>query len=271
MLAFLLIAAAGACNLAVCFIFMDAGGRFATEIAYAGEFRAVFRELTLCVREGFVNDGVLGDQETIWRTAGDLKENMQMLHRSLMFGNTTMGLPGFINRDAVQDSLWFDDSCLHINGTAGCRAESLLDKATFDHGLQGVLDFFYFMTESSLAMGSCGEAACGPFSRDRMENTVPLMLFQHVADIYIANSLEIAVDLLVDETAANVARVTMVETIILAFNIVFLVSLYVFLFYPMLVRLESESGRTMQLLTMYPRAIVMEIPYLCSYFVKVRQ
>mmetsp|Transcript_41164 Transcript_41164/g.66750 ORF Transcript_41164/g.66750 Transcript_41164/m.66750 type:complete len:1546 (-) Transcript_41164:720-5357(-) len=271
MLAFLLIAIAAAANLAVCYVFMDAGGRFASEIALAGELRVTVREMTLWIREGYINDNVLGEQDVIWKKAAELEDSLKMLQRSLMFGNSSMGLTGFVNRYPPQDNLWFSDGCLHIDGPAACKNQTRLEQSTYGHGLSSVMSYFIDQAVSSIAQGKCPQASCGPLTRDRLENSTALMELEKVADDYVDQSLKKSVDYLVEETLINVATVNMVETIILSFNIVFLGSLYVFLFHPMLIRLDSESGRTTQLLLMYPRSIVLDIPYLCSYFVKIRE
>jgi len=189
---------------------------------------------------------------------------------SLLYGNTTLGFQGFVNRYSPLDELWFGTRCLNIR-SGGCLEQTSLEQAYYNHGLNGIFRNFLDSAKTSLAYGKCPESVCGPMTRARMENFTALGMVHHQIDDYLDQALKLSVDYLVDEIVISGKVVDTVEAAILAFNIIFLTILYVFLFYPMIVRLQAESSRTSQLLMLYPKSIIAEIPFFQHYFVKVRE
>eukprot|EP00741_Cyanophora_paradoxa_P019774 tig00021168_g19085.t1 len=261
---FLIIAAVMSANFALCFFFMDQGKTASMEIKYGGTRRAVVRELAFLSRELFINDDlIMPFKELKVRLEARMLE-LRTIHAGLKYGNETMGLPGQNNRYQKLDDLMYLPSCL-LDNQAACNALSPERKDAYNYGVDNLVAVFLDKVTDILKEADCIERNCEVASTLSRATSKSYSFIQESFG-FLDAGLGKCIDLTVEESVSRIDVVYVVEGVILAFNMVSLASLYLFMFRPMIKQLDDESTRRAQLLGMFPRVIIKDNAFLHKYF-----
>eukprot|EP00741_Cyanophora_paradoxa_P019772 tig00021168_g19083.t1 len=261
---FLIIAAVMSANFALCFFFMDQGKTASMEIKYGGTRRAVVRELAFLSRELFINDDLIMPFKELKSRLESRMYELRSIHAGLKYGNETLGLPGQNNRYQKLDNLMYMPSCL-LDNQAACNALSLERKDAYNYGVDNLVAVFLDKVTDILKEADCIERNCEVASTLSRATSKSYAFIQESFG-FLDVGLGKCIDLTVEESVSRIDIVYVVEGVILAFNIVSLASLYLFMFRPMIKQLDDESTRRAQLLGMFPRVIIKDNAFLHKYF-----
>eukprot|EP00741_Cyanophora_paradoxa_P019787 tig00021168_g19097.t1 len=261
---FFIIAAVMSANFALCFFFMDQGKTASMEIKYGGTRRAVVRELAFLSRELFINDDLIMPFKELKSRLESRMLELRTIHAGLKYGNETMGLPGQNNRYQKLDDLMYLPSCL-LDNQAACDALSPERKDAYNYGVDNLVAVFLDKVTDILKEADCIERNCDVASTLSRATSQSYAFIQESYG-FLDAGLGKCIDLTVEESVSRIDVVYVVEGVILAFNIVSLASLYLFMFRPMIKQLDDESTRRAQLLGMFPRVIIKDNAFLHKYF-----
>eukprot|EP00741_Cyanophora_paradoxa_P019789 tig00021168_g19098.t2 len=287
--AFFIIVCVSAANFASSFYFMTAVEAFGSDVLYATERRQIARTSIFYAREAFVNDGTLVEtREEILQYLSDAIERLEILDFGLKHGNASLGLMGADNRFLPQDKLNYYPICSIRPARYGeengmdirdasfggpCPFSDPRDIDFYGRGMFAMMQVFLDWLGNVRDDRACpGEVRCYKVGwKARVDESSELQDCQTVWHKHLRPALEQSIDLFFKETNAQLDLVGMVQGILFAFNVSFLVAMYVFLFRPMVRKLQSESNRTVQLLQLIPRSVVADVRYLQRFYDRVEE
>eukprot|EP00741_Cyanophora_paradoxa_P017446 tig00020965_g16855.t1 len=268
MLSFILIGGIFIANFLICFFILDAGKNFAFEINLAGRRRSIAREVAFYTRELYINDGIFLERDDIYFRLVKKVALFKEIHQGLKSGDPSLNELDKVMYDAPQ--------CLRL-AESKCTKDRVEDLELVDNGLDalvmGVLDLVIaIMQETTPDLLLTGKEDPSIVVKKNYFNinSKNLDLMMEIDDGDLDDGLNRAAAAFVTEAINSMSIIELIEALILAFNIVFLGFLYIYLFAPMLSRLREESGRTGQILRMLPKDVVIKCPHLHMYFVGIR-
>eukprot|EP00741_Cyanophora_paradoxa_P002293 tig00000581_g2225.t1 len=201
---------------------------------------------------------------------------------ALVHGNMSMRLSPALARYPAQDRLLFEEKCLHLDATR-CVDSEVPNMAAVTSGIEFMLQIVirsaYNVLQDHRYFDDAGLPDAKRLAELRGAGPRP---FYNVTDIKERSAgmrqiLEIdesenlddgltrsmqAYQQMADE---KINTVITVESYVLAFNILFVVGLYVFVFRSVIIRLQTECTRTTQFVSMLPAQVIAQVPALHKY------
>eukprot|EP00276_Gloeochaete_wittrockiana_P001431 CAMPEP_0184676918 /NCGR_PEP_ID=MMETSP0308-20130426/88605_1 /TAXON_ID=38269 /ORGANISM="Gloeochaete witrockiana, Strain SAG 46.84" /LENGTH=1343 /DNA_ID=CAMNT_0027124781 /DNA_START=958 /DNA_END=4989 /DNA_ORIENTATION=- len=280
LIAFSLIALTSAANFVCVFMFLSSTQYSSAFINYGGKRSYHVTELHFYARELFINDGLVASKPVLAQRLERCIDNLRQVHSNLVSGNASAYiLPGLI-RYGPQDFLLFKEKCLHVD-PSNCVEGEVQNMASVTSGLdfllQTIMDRALVVLQDNEYYGIDGQrnfTSESIYMPPKPHYNYPELMNMSIGlrDILqmdesgnLDDAMTRSMQLYKEIATERVNMIISMEAGILAFQICFLIGLYMFLFRPLVKRLRTECNRTSQFIAMLPKEVLMQVDVLRKY------